>query len=130
MLDAAIPVVNGDDLDIRSDGAVLRGRIVRPKGTPRAAMVIHGATGAPAGFYRGFANWAARERDLAVLTYDYRDFGASLRRPMRGSKATLADWGRLDQGAPLRRWRGCIPIRPCGCWGIPLVACGWAGMRR
>lgn len=101
MLDAAIPEASGEDLDFRSEGAVLRGRIVRPKGTPRAALVLHGATGAPAGFYRGFADWAAQERDLAVLTYDYRDFGASLRRPMRGSKATLADWGRLDQAAAL-----------------------------
>ncbi|WP_374434672.1 alpha/beta fold hydrolase [Tabrizicola sp.] len=102
MLDAALPMgVSGEELDIRSDGAVLRGRLVRPRGTPRAALVLHGATGAPARFYRGFADWAARERDLAVLTYDYRDFGASLRRPMRGSKATLADWGRLDQAAAL-----------------------------
>ncbi|MBS3980308.1 MAG: alpha/beta hydrolase [Rhodobacteraceae bacterium] len=102
MLDAASPMgASGEDLEIRSDGAVLRGRIMRPRGTARAALVIHGATGAPAGFYRAFAEWAARERDLAVLTYDYRDFGASLRRPMRGSKATLADWGRLDQAAAL-----------------------------
>ena len=113
MLDAAIPVdVSGEDLDIRSDGAVLRGRIVRPKGTPRAAMVLHGATGAPAGFYRGFADWAARERDLAVLTYDYRDFGASLRRPMRGSRATLADWGRLDQAAALATLARMYPDTP------------------
>lgn len=102
MLDAAFPVgVSGEELDIPSDGAVLCGRLVRPRGTPRAALVLHGATGAPARFYRGFAEWAARERDLAVLTYDYRDFGASLRRPMRGSRATLADWGRLDQAAAL-----------------------------
>lgn len=101
MLDATLQTTNAEDLDIRSDGALLRGRIVRPKGTPRAALVIHGATGAPAGYYRGFAEWAARERDLAVLTYDYRDFGASRRRPLRQSKATLADWGRLDQAAAL-----------------------------
>jgi predicted alpha/beta hydrolase len=103
MLDAAVQVrgVDGEDLDIRSDGALLRGRIVRPKGTPRAALVVHGATGAPARFYQAFADWAATERDLAVLTYDYRDFGASLRRPMRGSRATLADWGRHDQAAAL-----------------------------
>ena len=112
MLDAAIPSAGGEDLDIRSEGAVLRGRIVRPKGTPRAALVLHGATGAPARFYRGFAEWAARERDLAVLTYDYRDFGASLRRPMRGSKATLADWGRLDQAAALAALARMYPDTP------------------
>ena len=87
MLDAtsAVRGVDGEDLDIRSEGALLRGRLVRPRGTPRAALVLHGATGAPARYYRGFAEWAAAERDMAVLTYDYRDFGASLRRPMRGA---------------------------------------------
>lgn len=90
MLDATKQAkIAGEELDIRSDGAVLRGRIIRPWGTLRVVMVLHGATGAPARFYRGFAEWAAAERDLAVLTYDYRDFGASRRRPMRGSKATL-----------------------------------------
>jgi predicted alpha/beta hydrolase len=113
MLDATIPVgVSGEDLDIRSDGAVLRGRLVRPMGTPRAALVLHGATGAPARYYRGFAEWAARERDLAVLTYDYRDFGASLRGPMRASRATLADWGRLDQGAALEALARIYPDTP------------------
>lgn len=101
MLDAMLQTTNHEDLDICSDGALLRGRIVRPMGRPRAALVIHGATGAPARYYRGFAEWAARERDLAVLTYDYRDFGASRRRPLRQSKATLEDWGRLDQAAAL-----------------------------
>lgn len=114
MLDAAITVrgVESEELDIRSDGALLRGQIFRPKGAPRAAVVLHGATGAPARFYRAFAEWAATERDLAVLTYDYRDFGASLRRPMRGSKATLADWGRHDQAAALATLARMYPDTP------------------
>ena len=113
MLDATPPMnASGEDLDFRSTGAVLRGRIVRPKATPRAALVIHGATGAPAGYYRGFAEWAARERDLAVLTYDYRDFGMSLRRPMRESRATLADCGWHDQGAALAALARMYPDTP------------------
>jgi predicted alpha/beta hydrolase len=112
MLDATIPDSIGEDIDIRSDDALLRGRITRPKGSPRAALILHGATGAPARFYRGFAEWAARERDLAVLTYDYRDFGASLHRPMRGSTATLADWGRLDQAAALATLARMYPDSP------------------
>jgi len=89
---------NSQALDIRSDGALLRGRIFRPRGTPKAAVVVHGAIGAPAGFYRAFAEWAASERDLAVLTYDYRDFGASARAPVRGSRATLTDLGTARSG--------------------------------
>jgi predicted alpha/beta hydrolase len=103
---------DGEDLDIRSDGALLRGRIFRPKGAPRAALVIHGATGAPARFYRAFAQWAAAERDLAVLTYDYRDFGASLRKPVSRSKATMADWGRHDQAAALATLARMLPDTP------------------
>jgi predicted alpha/beta hydrolase len=114
MLDQTVSAsgVDGEDLDIRSDGALLRGQLYRPKGQPRAAMVVHGATGAPARFYRAFAQWAAAERDLAVLTYDYRDFGSSLRRPMRGSRATLADWGRHDQGAALALLARLYPDAP------------------
>ena len=98
MLDAAFPVgVSGEELDIPSDGAVLCGRLVRPRGTPRAALVLHGATGAPARFYRGFAEWAARERDLAVLTYDYRDFGASL---AATDARVKGDAGRLGAAGP------------------------------
>ena len=124
---------DGEDLDIRSDGALLRGTLFRPPGTPRAAMVLHGATGAPAGFYRAFAAWAAEERDLAVLIYDYRDFGASLRRPMRGSKATLADWGRYDQAAALARLAGLFPDTPLWVLGHSVggLWMGWhKGMER
>jgi predicted alpha/beta hydrolase len=123
----------GEDLDIRSDGAILRGTLFQPAGKPRAAMVLHGATGAPARFYRAFAGWAARERDLAVLTYDYRDFGASLRHPMRVSKATLADWGRHDQAAALARLAGLFPDTPLWVLGHSVggLWLGWhPGMER
>ena len=114
MLDATprLQGATGEDLDIRSEGALLRGKIFRPQGTPRAALVVHGATGAPAGFYRAFAQWAAAERDLAVLTYDYRDFGASARGSVRGSRATLADWGRYDQQAALSALARMLPDTP------------------
>lgn len=119
MLDASGQArgVETEELDIRSDGAVLRGRIFRPRGTPKAVMVLHGATGAPAGFYRAFAEWAAAERDLSVLTYDYRDFGASLRKPLRGSKARLSDWGRHDQAAALATLARMYPDSPLWVFG-------------
>ncbi len=62
---------------IRAQGAKLAGRLTLPPGAVRAAVVLHPATGAPAGFYSAFATWLAAERDCAVLTYDYRDLGAS-----------------------------------------------------
>lgn len=114
MLDATgqVRADAAEELDIRSEGEVLRGRLVLPKGRPRAALVLHGATGTPAGYYRAFADWAAAERDLAILTYDYRDFGASQCRPMRASRATLADWGRFDQAAALAELARRFPDAP------------------
>ncbi len=133
MLDTTSRYHLGEELEIRSEGALLRGRIFRPSGTPRAAMVVHGATGAPAGFYRAFAEWAAAERDLAVLTYDYRDFAASARGPVRGSKATLAEWGRFDQGAALATLARMYPDTPLWVMGHSVggLWLGWhAAMER
>ena len=90
-------------IEIASDGARLAGRLVRPAGMPRAAVVLHAATGVPARFYRRFADWLAAERDIVCLTYDYRDFGAS--GDPRGSPATMTDWGVRDQqAARAGRW--------------------------
>jgi predicted alpha/beta hydrolase len=100
------------DLTFPSDGAVLAGRLVRPRGRLRAAVVLHGATGVPAGYYRAFADWLAEERGLAVLTYDYRDFGASARGPVLRSRATMIDWGLRDQAAALRALGGLAPGVP------------------
>lgn len=97
---------------IRAEGAVLTGQLRRPTGPPRAAVVIHCATGAPAGFYRGFAEWLVAERDCAVLTYDYRDFGTSLHRPLPQAKATMADWGLRDQAAALAALGDLVPGAP------------------
>ena len=37
------------------------------------------------------------DQGLAVLTYDYRDFGASQTGPLKDSPATFADWAVHDQ---------------------------------
>jgi predicted alpha/beta hydrolase len=74
--------------------------------------VLHGATGVPAGYYRGFADWLAAERDLVVLTYDYRDFGASAGGSVAKAKATMIDWGLRDQAAALRALGRLVPGVP------------------
>lgn len=71
--------------------------------TPRAVAVLNGATGVPHGYYHHFAKWLAEEQNVSCLTYDYRDFGASARGPIREVKATMADWGIADQQAA-RDW--------------------------
>jgi predicted alpha/beta hydrolase len=100
----------------RADGAILTGRLTRPAGRPRAAVVLHGATGVPAGYYRAFADWLASERGLAVLTYDYRDFGQSLVTLTERSRATMIDWGMRDQAAALAALSDLVP--GCARWVI------------
>lgn len=80
-------------------GAVLNGTLFLPDAPPRRAIVMNGATGVPHGYYARFATWLAETEQAVVLTYDYRDFGASAGGSLRTSRATMADWGVGDQSA-------------------------------
>ena len=105
-----------EDVKFRADRAQLSGMLFRPAGTPKAAIVLHGATGVPHRFYRHFAGWLAGQ-GYACLTYDYRDFGASASGHLKRSKATMADWGLLDQSAAQRTLEAAVP-------GVPLWVIG------
>lgn len=83
------------------DGSVLSGQLFLPPCAPKVAIVFHGATGVRQDFYAAFAEWLSRERNAAVLTYDYRDYGASATGPIKHAKATMAQWGVEDQSAAL-----------------------------
>lgn len=100
------------EVRIKADGALLVGRLVLPTGPLQAAVVLHGATGVPAGYYRAFAEWMAAERGCAVLTYDYRDFGKSALGPMSKAKAKMSEWGLRDQAAALEALGGLVPGVP------------------
>ena len=75
-----------ETITFRADIATLGGTLFRPAGRARAAIVIHGATGVPARFYRHFAAWLA-DQGFVCLTYDYRGVGASATRKMRDETA-------------------------------------------
>jgi predicted alpha/beta hydrolase len=79
----------------------LVGSIFGNPATAKAAIALHPATAVPSSYYTAFAKWLAQTHDVLVLTYDYRDFGASAKRSMRESDARMSDWGILDQGAAL-----------------------------
>ncbi|MEL6679985.1 MAG: alpha/beta fold hydrolase, partial [Pseudomonadota bacterium] len=81
-------------------GHRLTGTFFAPE-SPERAVVIHAATGVPAAFYHPFATWLMESHGARVLTYDYRDFGASATGPAKASRATMADWGVDDQSAAL-----------------------------
>lgn len=74
----------------------LAARLFSPP-SPKGVAVINSATAVAQGYYGAFAKWLAETRSIACLTYDYRDFGASLQGPIRDSRATMADWGIHDQ---------------------------------
>lgn len=83
------------------DNPVLAGKLFEPERSPEAAAVIHGATAVPCRYYENFARWLAGSRGVAVLIYDYRDFGGSAKVPPVRAKATMAAWGVDDQDAAL-----------------------------
>lgn len=97
---------------IRSGDADLAGTLFLPPGAPAAAVVLHGATGVPQGYYAAFATWLAAEKGLACLTYDYRGFGRSATGPARTSRATMADWGLTDQDAAAKALAARLPHVP------------------
>jgi predicted alpha/beta hydrolase len=82
-------------LSIASDGYTLPAQVFSPSRTPKAAYVLHCATGVPAAYYQKFAQWVA-DQGFAILTYDYREDA-----DVKTSKITMADWGIRDQNAAL-----------------------------
>jgi len=110
-LNAVEAFPGGQPVEIPVCGTRLRGRLFRPAAAPRAAIVLHAATGVPQRYYRHFVAWLAGE-GYACLTYDYRDFGASAERHPRHSRATMADWGIRDQAAAQRTLEKLVPDAP------------------
>lgn len=105
------------DVRFLSGGQKLVGQLFHPVQTPRAAVVLNPATAVTQRFYRPFAEWLVRERGMACLLYDYRDFGASARGHVRKSRATMVDWGVHDQQAARDFMRAQMP-------GVPLWVIG------
>lgn len=114
---------NFEDLTIEAEGASLAAAFLPARGAARANLVLHPATGVPQRFYQGFASWAS-ERGVGVLIYDYRDAGGSLRGPVRGSRATYADWILRDQAAAERRLAELAPTGPLWVLGHSLGGLG------
>lgn len=103
--------IDGQPITIHSENADLQGYLYLPGDPPKAAIVLHGATGVAQRYYRRFAKWLVTE-GYACLTYDYRDFGASAKGHVKTSKATMADWGVYDQQAALAKMKQMMPDSP------------------
>lgn len=98
------------------DGYLLRARRYANGSRPRALVLINGAVGVRQQYYRRFAQFLL-DRDLEVVTYDYRGIGESAPRRLRGFSARMRDWGLLDQPGMID-W--CQSHQP----EVPLIAVG------
>lgn len=89
---------------VAEDGHELVSRRMVPDGPVRGWLVVAPATGVPQGFYRRFAEHAARD-GWAVASVDYRGIGESWPRPaaaLRELRLDYRDWARLDLAALIR----------------------------
>lgn len=90
-----------EEVDIRcADGYLLRGHLFASRASKGLPVLISPATGVRQHFYLRFARWLA-EQGHDVLVFDYRGIGLSLHGPLKDNRATLADWGQLDQVAAI-----------------------------
>ena len=86
---------------LAADGHALAARFFSPGEsypTPRGAVIIAPAMGVAQEYYADFANWLAMN-GYAAITFDYRGMGHSRRGSLRGFKADIFDWARLDCNA-------------------------------
>ena len=90
-----------------SDGHSLGATLYRPS-VLKAAVMIAPATGIKRIFYHSFAEHLASQC-YGVITYDNRGIGDSLQGPISRSKASLIDWGQLDQTAILEKLKALFP---------------------
>ncbi|MCC5969423.1 MAG: alpha/beta hydrolase [Pararhodobacter sp.] len=107
-------MAHAETVNIESRGASLAGTLILPP-DPALAVLISPATGAPAAYYRAFAEWLADERQAACLLFDYRDFGASASLAsgnIRASHASMTDWGVHDASAARQWLRTRLPNLP------------------
>jgi predicted alpha/beta hydrolase len=81
-----------------ADGERIAARFFLPENSPRSAVLIVPAMGTPQEYYRPFAEWLAAQ-GFASATFDYRGIGLSRRGALRGFKADIFDWARLDCAA-------------------------------
>jgi predicted alpha/beta hydrolase len=82
------------------DGYPLAATLFASPAPDAPAVLVGSATGVPRVFYARFARFLA-SRGLSALTLDYRGVGGSAPPRLRGFRATMADWGRLDLAGAL-----------------------------
>jgi predicted alpha/beta hydrolase len=93
------------------DGVEISATFYEPGEKPKGAVLVVPAMSAPQSYYQPFAQWLAREGYI-VATFDYRGTGQSRHGSLRGYKADIVDWARLDCGAMLEALAARAPDLP------------------
>jgi predicted alpha/beta hydrolase len=83
-----------------ADGRQIAARFHAPAGAPRGLLLVVPAMGCTQRYYTPFAVWAA-EQGWLTATFDYRGTGLSRQGSLRGFRADILDWARLDCAAVL-----------------------------
>jgi predicted alpha/beta hydrolase len=83
---------------VAPDGQRIAARFYRPQGKAKGSVLIVPAMGVTQEYYRPFASWLA-DQGYVAATFDYRGTGLSRPRELRGFKADIFDWARLDCAA-------------------------------
>lgn len=94
-----------------ADGQSIAARFFAPAGEPKGAVLIAGAMGVAQEYYAAFARWVAAQGHLAV-TFDYRGIGYSRPLRLRGFRADILDWARLDCSAMINAVCARAPGKP------------------
>ncbi|MEW6690151.1 MAG: alpha/beta fold hydrolase, partial [Pseudomonadota bacterium] len=96
---------------LAGDGTSIAAQFNIPEGEIKGGVLIVGAMGVPQSFYQPLAEWLAGE-GYAAATFDYRGMGASRNGSLRGLKADILDWARLDAAAALEALAARAPGAP------------------
>ncbi len=93
------------------DGYELSATVLVPD-APKASVLLSSGTGFPKEFYKRLGE-AGAKRGFAVLLYDYRGIaGSTPEGGLKGFKADMLDWGRLDMTAAGAHARSLAPGKP------------------
>ena len=89
------------------DGFEIVGTLFEPNKL-KSVVMIAPATGIKKQFYRSFAQYLC-ERDFAVLIFDNRGIGESIRESINNGNPSLTNWGVLDMTAALEYLKSKFP---------------------
>lgn len=99
------------ELITAADGQRLAATFYPAQVTPHGTVLIVSAMGVTQSYYAPFAEWLAREGFYAA-TFDFRGIGASRRGSLRGFRADILDWARLDCAAMVDALAARVPDVP------------------